>query len=75
MRQRIARAERAAQQQPRNCATCSGWPAARIVYANDSHAPDVPPPPEPEIPERCSACRWEPLTVVVRYADDWRAYA
>ena len=43
--------------------------------------PFVPPemahefPPEPTVPERCPTCGWEPLTIQVRYTEDWRAPA
>ena len=70
MKQRIARAERALQQQRRACPTCAGWPAARVVYDTDVHDPggDIVLP--PEIPERCPRCGWEPITIRVRYVDD-----
>jgi hypothetical protein len=61
---RLAALEWQASQQPRQCATCAEWPATHVVY------PDLPAPSTPDRSAQCSACGWEPVTIVVRYGEN-----
>jgi predicted Zn-ribbon and HTH transcriptional regulator len=74
MKRRIARAERAALQQPRQCPACAGWPDLRIEVepADCRELYQRYGPRRMNPPSRCTACGWEPLTMAVRYVDDWR---
>ena len=78
---RLGRLERRTPE--RRCTVCRDWPPTRVVHSDpemaslaegwaERFAATLP----PEAPaERCPTCGWEPLTIVVRYTDDWRTPA
>jgi len=49
------------------CADCAGWAPSRVVYVNDAeHGPR-----EPQPPERCPRCGYEPIEIHVEYCASW----
>ena len=52
----------------KRCATCRDWPPMRVRYVNDPSGRH----PEPETPERCPRCGWQPLLIAVEYVEGWR---
>ena len=60
------------------CDQCRNWPPLRTAYEPPEmeelgrrYAPDAPPNP----PERCEACGFKPLSIVVQYVEDWPRWA
>jgi rubrerythrin len=49
------------------CDVCVDWPAHRIDWPNDHEYAADP------TPAACPSCGYEPTTIRVRYADDWKA--
>lgn len=46
------------------CSACAGWPP-RVVYVGESSMEE----PGPTVPDRCTGCGREPLTIRVEYID------
>lgn len=51
----------------RRCPQCADWPAHRIDWpAGHEYAADP-------APAKCESCGFEPVTIAVRYVEDWKA--
>lgn len=53
----------------RRCGTCKDWPEVRVSYEPPGLAPRGEADTWPRLPDRCPACGWAPLHVVVEYAE------